>query len=94
MFLAIFLGVLAGAIGFLPLFIGLRITRKMAYSGQMSPMVVLIVALVASFAIEFLLALLFVSFDKPNGLPFVLAEAIALCVSAIAYGLASVRSRD
>lgn len=95
MFLAIVLGVLAGAVGFLPLVLGLTITRKkLANKGQAGPMIVLIGSLFVSFIFLFLVSLAFASYDKPSVLPFVLSEAIALCVVAIGFGVWSVRSRE
>lgn len=87
MALAIVLGALAGALGFAPLFIGLRLTRKTTATSPVGPMAVLMLSLVVSFVLVFVLAIAFVSWDKPHGLPFVLAEVLCLSAVAIAFGI-------
>ena len=87
MALAIVLGALAGALGFAPLLIGLRLTKKTTATSPVGPMAVLLLALVVSFVLVFVLAIAFVSWDKPHGLPFVLAEVLCLCAVAIGYGI-------
>ncbi len=87
MALAILLGALSGVIGFSPLLIGLRLTKKTTATTAFSSMAVLILALVVSFVLVFACTILFVAWDKPNGFPFVLAEVICLCVVAIGYGI-------
>lgn len=89
MVLALILGVLAGAIGFIPLVIALARTKHNPQTGNFAPMAKLLLGLFASFAVLVGCAILFVAFDKPDGLFFALAEALALSISAIAYGIHS-----
>ena len=50
-------------------------------------MSILIIALVISFALMFAFAILCVTFARDLAMPFVLAEAVALSVVAIGYGV-------
>ena len=86
MAIAIVCGVLSGVIGFLPLFIGLRLTKRVAIPGNFGQMSILIVCLLVSFGIMFGLAAICIAANKDMAIPFVLSEAIALSVSAIAFG--------
>jgi hypothetical protein len=94
MVLAIVGGLVSGILGFLPLMLGLRITHKKTFASTATSMLVLFGALFVSFVLMFLLAVLCISIDKSLALPFVFAEVIALCVSAISYGIHSNRKTD
>lgn len=90
MVLAILLGICAGVIGFMPLLVGLKLTKRSTHAGLSGSMFLLIVGLVVSFVLLFVFAILCVNIDRPNAMPFVLAEVVALCVTAIGYGVRSV----
>lgn len=92
MVLAIILGALAGVLGFLPLFIGLRIARRVTTTSNFSHMSILIIALIASFILMFALAIVCVSVARDVAIFFVLAEAVALSIAAIVFGI--MRSRN
>ncbi|MCI8468918.1 MAG: hypothetical protein HFJ75_05460 [Eggerthellaceae bacterium] len=87
---AVLLGALSGIVGFLPLFAGLRMTRKTVSSGLVGSMMVLFLALIVSFIILVMAAVFCIAFDRALGLPFVAAEVIALSAAAIAYGMSTV----
>lgn len=93
MVLAIILGLLSGVVGFIPLVIALARTKHNPQTGNFAPMAKLLLGLFASFAVLIICAILFIAFDKPSGLPFALAEALALSISAIAYGIHSHKVR-
>ncbi len=87
MALAIACGALSGFIGFLPLVVGLRMTRKFVASGNFGQMGMLLLCLVISFILMFVFAILCIVINRDLALPFVLAEAVALCVTAIGFGI-------
>ena len=87
MVLAIICGALSGIIGFLPLLLGLRLTRRFASSGNFGQMGILLLCLLFSFVLMFVFAIICVFIDRSLALPFVFAEAIALCVTAIGVGI-------
>ena len=88
--IAIILGALAGLVGFLPLLFGLRMTKKTVSAGVAGSMAVLFLALLVSFVILVMTAVVCIALDRGLGFPFVVAEVIALSTAAIAYGVASV----
>ena len=87
MALAIALGVAAGIVGFSPLVFGLYRVRHMTDSGNFGHMGVLMVCLLISFILMFAAALLCISLARDLALPFVLSEAAALSITAIAFGV-------
>ena len=87
MILAIVCGVLSGVVGFIPLFIGLRLSRKATAASNFGHMSILILSLIISFIVMFGLAMLCIAIARDYAIPFVLSEAIALSVAAIAFGL-------
>ena len=91
MVIAIVCGVLAGAVGFLPLLVGLRLTRKVTATGNFGPMAILIISLIVSFAVMFAFAGICIAVARDMAMPFVLSEAVALSVAAIAFGFARLR---
>lgn len=94
MVIAIVLGAISGFLGFVPLVFALARTKHNPKTGNFAPMAKLLIGLVASFAILVICAVLCVVFDKPDILPFVLAEALALCASAVIFGIRSHRGQD
>ncbi len=93
MVLAIILGAISGFVGFLPLVFALERTKHNPKTGNFAPMAKLLIGLFASFAILVICAIVCVAVDKPDILPFVLAEALALCASAIVFGVRSHRGQ-
>lgn len=87
MLAAILLGIVTGFIGFLPLVAAFRATKRNPKTGVFSPMVKLIFGLIISFAILLVATLVFIAFDKPDAMFFVLTEAIVLCITAIVFGI-------
>lgn len=87
MVIAILLGICAGVAGFLPLLGGLKLTKRHPNAGTAGSMFLTLVALIVSFALLVVFALLCVNLDRPNVLPFTLAEALALCAAALGYGV-------
>ncbi len=84
---AIICGVIAGFVGFLPLLVGLRQTRKVTATSNFGHMSILLISLVISFALMFAFAILCVNVARDGAMPFVLAEAVALSVTAIVFGV-------
>ncbi|WP_165061268.1 MULTISPECIES: hypothetical protein [unclassified Adlercreutzia] len=87
MVLAILLGVLAGLVGFVPLVIGLKLTKRTTHGGTAASMIVLMLGLVVSFALLFAFAALFFGYDHDRGIAFLLAEVLALSAAAIGFAL-------
>lgn len=87
MILAIICGALAGFVGFLPLLVGLNMTKKVTATSNFGHMSILILSLVVSFALMFAFAIVCVLVARDVALFFVLAEAVALSVTAIVFGV-------
>lgn len=66
---------------------GLRLTRKFVASGNFGQMGILLICLFISFLLMFVFAAICVIVDRDLALPFVFAEAVALCASAIGFGV-------
>ncbi len=91
MALAIILGLLSGVVGFAPLFVGLRLTKKVTATSNFGYMSILLLSLVISFVLMFAFAIICVNVAREVALPFVLAEAFALSVMAIVFGVMRTR---
>ncbi len=87
MVLAVLLGIAAGLIGFIPLVIGLKLTKRTVHGGTAASMIVLLLGLVVSFALLFAFAVLFFGFDHDRGIAFLFAEVLSLSAAAIGYAL-------
>ncbi len=85
--LAIIGGVLAGLVGFLPLLVGLKMTKKVTATSNFGHMSILIISLVISFVLMFAFAIVCVMVARDHALFFVLAEAVALSCAAIVFGV-------
>ena len=83
MVLAIVLGALSGVLGVLPLFLGLRMTRRVTDTSNLGHAGALMLGVLLSFVILFLGAIACVVI----AVPFVLAEAAVLVACAIGYGV-------
>ena len=87
MVLPIVLGAASGILGFVPLVLALRQTKKVTDTSNLGHAGALLLGVLASFILLFATAIACVLVDRPSVLPFVLAEAITLCVAGIAFGL-------
>lgn len=87
---AIILGLLAGALGFVPLLIGLRMTKKVTETSNFGHMAILMLALLISFVILFVTAIVCINVARDLVLYFVLSEAVGLCVVTIGFGISRV----
>ena len=84
---AIVLGVVIGAVSFVPYVIGLRATKHVTRTSNFGHMSILLLALVVSMAILFGATLVCIFTARDVILPFTLAEVITLAVVAIAFGV-------
>lgn len=87
MIVAIVLGVAAGVVGFIPLIIGLQLSKKVTRTSNFGHASILLLAIVASFVLLIVLAMLCVVVARDLAFPFVLAEAIAMSLSATGFGI-------
>lgn len=62
-------------------------TRKFVAAGNFGQMGMLLLCLVISFILMFVFAVICILVDRTLALPFVFAEAVALCASAIGFGI-------
>jgi len=84
------LGALAGVLGFAPLALGLRLTKRTTATSNFGPMAILMLCLLVSFAILFASAIACVTLARDVVLYFALAEAISLCVVTIGFGVSRI----
>lgn len=84
---AIILGLVAGALGFVPLLIGLRMTKKVTETSNFGHMAILMLTLLISFVILFVTAIVCINVARDLVLYFVLSEAVGLCVVTIGFGI-------
>lgn len=87
MLLAIVLGALSGAVGVLPLFLGLRMTRRVTNTSNLGHTGALMLGVLLSFIVLFLAAIACVVLARESAVPFVLAEAAVLVAAAVGYGV-------
>ena len=87
MVLAIVLGAASGILGFLPLYGALRLTRKVTATSNLGYLGSMLLGVFGSFLVIACTAIACIVAARDLALPFVLAEAIALCVTAIAFGI-------
>ena len=89
MIAAIVLGAVSGILGFLPLYMGLRLARKATPTSNLGHAGALLLGVLLSFLIlvAAFIVCLFVARDLV--LPFVLAEVGGLVVSAVAFGFST-----
>lgn len=89
MAIAIVLGALAGIAGFLPLFAGLRMTRRVTDTSNLGHAGALLLGMLISVAVLFVTAIACIVLARDLVLPFVLAEVVALSVTAIGFGVSN-----
>lgn len=87
MVVAIVLGAVAGFVGFLPLFAGLRLTKQVTETSNLGHMGALLLSVFASFIILFASTIGCIFIARDLLLPFALAEVAALSVTAICFGV-------
>ncbi len=90
MAVAVALGALAGVLGFAPLALGLRLTKRTTATSNFGPMAILMLCLLVSFAVLFASAIACVTLARDVVLYFALAEAISLCVVTIGFGVSRI----
>ena len=86
MAVAIVLGALVGIAGFLPLFAGLRMTRRVTDTSNLGHAGALLLGVLLSVAVIFASAIACAVLARDLIQPFVLAEVVALSVSAVVFG--------
>lgn len=87
MAVAIVLGVLAGIVGFLPLFGSLQLAKRATKTSNLGHMGSLLLGVLVSFLLLFGAALACILLARNLALPFALAEVLALIVVAIGFGI-------
>ncbi len=85
MVLAIVLGAVAGAVGFLPLFGGLQLAKRATATSNLSHAAALLLSALVSLIVLGGALAACVIFARDLLLPFALAEAAALVVIAVVY---------
>lgn len=81
------LGVISGILAFAPLGVGLRASRKVTRTSNFGHASILLLSVLASFAVLIVPVVICITWARDVVLPFVLAEAIALSASAIVFGI-------
>ena len=89
MAIAIGLGVLVGAVGFVPLIIALKLSRKAISAGLGPNVAIVILSIIVSLAFYLAMILIFNDANHDKIVPFVLSAAITLIIVAIGYGIYS-----
>lgn len=89
MAVAIVVGALAGVAGFVPLFAGLRMTRRVTDTSNLGHAGALLLGVLLSVAVLFVAAIACALLAREFVLPFVLAEVVALSVAAIGFGVSN-----
>jgi len=84
---ALVLGIIAGAISFLPLLAAVKAARHITATSNLSHASALILALVGSSIVLFGSAAACIALSRDNALTFALGEALGLCVSALGFGI-------
>lgn len=88
MVLAAIAGVLAGCIGLIPMWAGLQSAKRMDAQGSAAGYATpVLLAVGGSFVVLALATALCVVFARPYVVPFALAEACVLVVTALGYGI-------
>jgi len=87
MIFSIVLGLAVGVVGFLPLFAGLKLTKRATSTSNLGSVGILLLGFLVSFLL--LVAVLFacVTFARNVALPFALSVAGGLALCAIGYGI-------
>ena len=89
MIAAIVLGAVSGILGFLPLYMGLRLARKATPTSNLGHAGALLLGVLLSFLILVAAFIVCIFVARDLVLPFVLAEVGGLVVSAVAVGFST-----
>lgn len=89
MIAAIVLGAVSGVVGFLPLYMGLRLARKATPTSNLGHAGALLLGVLLSFLILVAAFIVCIFVARDLVLPFVLAEVGGLVVSAVAFGFST-----
>ena len=89
MIAAIVLGAVSGILGFLPLYMGLRLARKATPTSNLGHAGALLRGVLLSFLILVAAFIVCIFVARDLVLPFVLAEVGGLVVSAVAFGFST-----
>ena len=89
MIAAIVLGAVSGILGFLPLYLGLRLARKATPTSNLGHAGALLLGVLLSFLILVAAFIVCIFVARDLVLPFVLAEVGGLVVSAVAFGFST-----
>ena len=89
MIAAIGLGAVSGILGFLPLYMGLRLARKATPTSNLGHAGALLLGVLLSFLILVAAFIVCIFVARDLVLPFVLAEVGGLVVSAVAFGFST-----
>ena len=94
MFIPVLFGAIVGVLGFIPLFICLKMSKKVTKTSNFGYGTTLLLGVFASLLVLFSSVLICYFAFRDVILPFVLAAAITLCVVAIVYGIYTAVRRD
>ena len=89
MAIAIGLGILVGAIGFLPLVVALKLSRKAISAGIGPNVAIVLLSILISLAFYVAMILIFNDVNHDRIVPFVLGAALTLIIVAIGFGIYS-----
>ena len=89
MIAAIVLGAVSGILGFLPLYMGLRLARKATPTSNLGHAGALLLGVLLSFLILVAAFIVCIFVARDLVLPFVLAEVGGLVVSAVSFGFST-----
>lgn len=81
------IGVVVGAVGFMPLLGSLQLAKRATATSNLGHAGALLLGVLVSFLILAIAAVVCAVAARDFILPFVLGEALALCVVAVAYGV-------
>jgi len=84
---AVVLGAVCGVLGFLPLYMGLRLARKATATSNLGQAGAVLLGVLVSFVFLATVFIVCAVVTRDLVLPFVLAEAAGLSVSAVVYGI-------
>lgn len=87
MFFAVVIGAVAGILGFIPLALALKASKNVTDTSNFSYVSILLLCVIASIAILGVSVALCIVFTRDLVLPFAIAEAVMLAVSAMAFGI-------
>lgn len=90
---AILLGILVGVCAFCPLVAGMRLARKATPSSNIGHAGGLLLGVLGSFIILAVAVIICIAAFRDAALPFVLAEAGALVVAAVVFGIVRIVRR-